>query len=289
VRATGGWRIGIVEAVALGTAELVPDPSRPAGWTLLVDGVAQSYVDLADPTHLEFDYARQIAAIADGITRPQAPAMVLHLGAGGLTLPRYLAAIRPAWRQRVVERDGPLLELVRRVLPLAQDAHLELEVTDAVSAVRDTAPTTVDLVICDVFQGGELCLSVAGGRFAAAVARILAPGGLYVMNVNDEQPLLLTRVLAATLRGVFGDVCIFAEPASSPGRRYANTVLAATVAPGDLPVDRLAAASAVRAATLSPAGSLSVPAQGSSAPTGRFLHGMDLDTFIADATALNAN
>ena len=41
--------------MASGVASLEPDRRRERGWTLLVDGVPQSYVDLADPTHLEFE------------------------------------------------------------------------------------------------------------------------------------------------------------------------------------------------------------------------------------------
>ena len=52
-----------------GAAELVGDPDRPHGWTLLVDGTAQSHVDLDDPTHLEFEYIRRIGHLID-LMRP---------------------------------------------------------------------------------------------------------------------------------------------------------------------------------------------------------------------------
>ncbi len=48
-----------------GLAELVPDPDRSGSWTLLLDGVPQSHVDLTDPTHLEFEYVRRLAAAID--------------------------------------------------------------------------------------------------------------------------------------------------------------------------------------------------------------------------------
>ena len=59
-----------VEAVASGLAEIVADPDRPSGRTLLVDGAPQSHVDLADPTHLEFEYVRRMAAAIDLIAPP---------------------------------------------------------------------------------------------------------------------------------------------------------------------------------------------------------------------------
>src|SRR4051812_49596865 len=104
----------VVEAVASGIAELIPDPDRDSAWTLMLDGAPQSHVDLADPTHLEFEYVRRMAAVIDLIAPPGQALRALHLGGGALTLPRYVAATRPGSAQRVVEIDGALVEFVRR-------------------------------------------------------------------------------------------------------------------------------------------------------------------------------
>ncbi len=45
-------------AVDGGTAKLMPDVDRDRAWLLTVDGAPQSYVDLDDPTHLEFESTR---------------------------------------------------------------------------------------------------------------------------------------------------------------------------------------------------------------------------------------
>ncbi|HEX5205144.1 MAG TPA: spermine synthase, partial [Actinoplanes sp.] len=96
----------LVETVASGIAELIPDADRPAAYSLMLDGAPQSYVDLEDPTHLEFEYIRRMAAVIDLIAPAGAPVRALHLGGGALTLPRYIAATRPGSPQRVVEIDG---------------------------------------------------------------------------------------------------------------------------------------------------------------------------------------
>src|SRR4051794_10216029 len=72
-----------------GIAELIPDPKRRHGWVLLFEGVAQSYVDLDDPRHLEFEYVRRVATVIDALAASGTPLRVLHLGGGGMTLPRY--------------------------------------------------------------------------------------------------------------------------------------------------------------------------------------------------------
>jgi hypothetical protein len=55
----------VVATVATGVAELVPDPDRDTAFTLLLDGAPQSHVDLADPTHLLFEYVRRMATAID--------------------------------------------------------------------------------------------------------------------------------------------------------------------------------------------------------------------------------
>ncbi|HEV7626442.1 MAG TPA: spermidine synthase-like protein, partial [Streptomyces sp.] len=57
--------IPVTRTVDSGTAKLLPDVDQEGAWLLTVDGAPQSYVDLNDPTHLEFEYARRIAHVLD--------------------------------------------------------------------------------------------------------------------------------------------------------------------------------------------------------------------------------
>src|SRR6478736_5687239 len=103
-----------------GLVEIVGDLDRPGAWMLLTGGVPQSHVDLDDPLHLEFEYMRWLGHLI-GLAAPAGePLRVLHLGGGGLTLARYVAATRPGSCQLAVESDAALVELVRRRLPLGQ-------------------------------------------------------------------------------------------------------------------------------------------------------------------------
>ena len=107
-----GWASVPVMNRAADRLELVADPVRRTGRTLLSAGVEQSYVDVADPRHLHFEYVRRIASAVEVAAPAGAPLSVLHLGGGALTLPRWLAATRPGSPQRVVERDAAVVELV---------------------------------------------------------------------------------------------------------------------------------------------------------------------------------
>ncbi|WP_433530432.1 spermidine synthase [Micromonospora sp. CA-263727] len=244
--------------------ELVVDPARPTGRTLLAGGVEQSYVDLADPSYLHFEYVRRMAAVVDLAAPAGGPLDVLHLGGGALTLPRYVAATRPGSAQVVVERDPAVVELVERDLP-PRPGGVEIRVGDAREAVAAGPVGAYDLVLADVYRAARMPPHVATVAFAAEVARVLRPEGIYLVNVTDLPPLGLTRVQAATLRAVFADVCVVADRRMLRGRRYGNMVLAAALRPQRLPVARLV-----------------VRARRDPLP-GEVLHGSALDTFIAGA------
>src|SRR5215469_17548436 len=78
-----------------GPVELLSDLDRPRAWMLLAGGVPQSHVDLDDPRHLELEYMRRLGHLIDLAAPAGKPLRVLHLGGGGLTLARYVAATRP--------------------------------------------------------------------------------------------------------------------------------------------------------------------------------------------------
>ncbi|GAA2613796.1 spermidine synthase [Paractinoplanes durhamensis] len=217
----------IVETVASGVAELIPDADRPDSFTLLLDGAPQSHVDLADPTHLEFEYVRRMAAAIDLIAPPGQPLRALHLGGGALTMPRYLAATRPGSPQRVVEIDGPLVEMVRRELPLPAKASIRVRVADARAAVEGMREAGYDVVVLDVFAGSRTPAHLASAEFIQQVARVLAPGGWLIANVADGPPLRFARGQVATIRSALPEACLVADAAVLRGRRFGNLVVLA--------------------------------------------------------------
>jgi spermidine synthase len=207
--------------------ELVPDGDRRSAWTLHVDGTPQSHVDLADPTHLEFEYVRRMAAAVDLAAPAGEPQRVLHLGGGALTLARYVAATRPGSRQRVVEIDGELVELVRRSLPWDRRAKIRVRVADAREVVTGATTGGYDLVLLDVFAGARTPAHLASLEFYTEVARVLAPGGRLIANVADGPPLRHARAQVATIRGVLPEACLVADAGVLRGRRFGNLVVVA--------------------------------------------------------------
>lgn len=212
--------------VAFGEAELLQDLDREDSWLLTVDGVAQSYVDRADPTHLEFDYVRLMGDVVDAL--PPGPLTAVHLGGGGCTLPRYVAATRPGSRQLVVEADEALASLVRESFGTK---GFRLRVGDAREELPRLRQGESDLVVADVFESAQQPTHVTTLEWVQGVSRLLRPGGVYVVNVADGRPLAFARAQVATLLAVFPHVLLLADPSVLRGRRFANLVLAASTAP----------------------------------------------------------
>lgn len=231
-----------------GTAELHPDPDRAHGWTLLLDGAPQSYVDLEDPAHLDFEYQRRLGHVID-VAAPQGqPLHVLHLGGGALSLARYVAATRPRSTQQVIEQDAALTQWVRTALPLERGWRIRIRGADARAGLGRLPQEWADLVIADVFSGARTPAHLTSGEFLHEVRRVLRPGGLYAANIADgpgaadrngtgQRPLDHLRSQVATARAAFGRVGVLADPAVLRGRRFGNGVLMAS--DGELPVAEL--------------------------------------------------
>ncbi len=215
-------------------AQVIPDSTRPSGRLLLLDTVRHSYVDLADPTYLEFSYARIASDVLATVAPPGDPLDVLSIGGGGFTLPRYVSATRPGSTNVVLELDPMLVEIARRELGLVADASLRVLVGDARLTLRELPPHAFDVAVGDAFGGLAVPWHLTTREFLEQVKERLRPGGVYVMNLIDHPPLGFARAEANTLRHVFEHVAVLAPPARLRGDEGGNFVLVASDAPIDL-------------------------------------------------------
>jgi hypothetical protein len=237
--------IPVTRVVDHGTAKLMPDVDRTRAWLLTVDGAPQSYVDLDEPGHLEFEYARRLGHVLDTVAEPGRPLDVLHLGGGALTLPRYVAVTRPGSRQDVVEADRGLLELVVEHLPLPDGADITLHAADARAWLEAAPDGSTDVLIADVFGGSRVPAHLTSVAYASEAERVLREGGVYLANLADAAPFAFLRSQLATFGTVFQELALIAEPGVLRGRRFGNAVLIAAHHPVDIAaLARLTAADA---------------------------------------------
>lgn len=246
-----GWVLASPEPCDRETAyfciRVQPDPATPSGRTLLLDNLRHSYVDLEDSTYLEFSYTQLIGDVVDTLGPAGQPIRALHVGGGGFTLPRYIAATRPGSNSRVLELDPNVLATAREELGLVTGPDLEVRVGDARLGIADEPADGRDLVIGDAFGGAAVPWHLTTREFLDEVRRVLRPDGIYAVNVIDYPPLGFARAELATMRSVFPHVAVFGPGSRVSGTSGGNVILLASDAP--IPVAAIEAANRGRSDT----------------------------------------
>jgi SAM-dependent methyltransferase len=172
-----------------------------------------------------------MADALDALVPRGEPARIVHLGGGGFTLPRHIAATRPAARQEVYELDPAIVALARAHLRLRSSGGLRIRVGDARALLERRPPESADLVVGDAFTGTDVPAHLATVEFARAVRRVLRPGGHYLLNAIDAPPHEWGRAQAATLAAAFGHVVVFGGREVVRGRRAGNVLYVASDRP----------------------------------------------------------
>lgn len=206
--------------VARGDLIAERDPLRPSGRLLRQHEMDASYVDLADPCHLEFDYLRWIRIVL----RAAHARRVLHVGGGACALPRALAAEDPGGRHEVCEVDADVLALAREHFGLRRVPGLRVRHAEGRAFVAGQPEGSWDAVVVDAFVGARVPRRLITVQALADVARV-AP--LALVNVVDNHSAQDVRTVAAGLTAGYPQVWTL-------GRRAGNTVVVAGVAALDL-------------------------------------------------------
>ena len=232
-------------------AEIVRDGT---GYLLRVAGTDQSFVDLDDPTRLEFDYVQRMADVIDLLGAPGAPMRFVHVGGAGMTLPRYVTATRPTSAQIVLEPDEALTAMVREQLPLPRRSGIKVRPVDGAAGLAAMPDAYADVIVLDAFDGAQVPAHLVTADFFADVSRVLVDGGTLLINLGDTAPFSWSRRVLAGLRPVLPELMVSAEPATLKGRRFGNLlVVASRVAVPSVELRRRAAGSPFPYTVLGPA------------------------------------
>ena len=196
------------------------DPRRQSGRLLLQDQMEASYVDLADPTHLEFDYLRWIRIALDlaGARR------VLHIGGGACALARALAAQDPGGRQEVCETSAEVLELARAQMGLRRMPGLRVHHAEGREFITQRPDACWDAVVVDAFAGAAVPRRLITAEAFAAIA---AAAPLTLVNVVDNRSARDVRLVAAGIATAYPSVWTL-------GARAGNSIVAGSATPQPL-------------------------------------------------------
>jgi spermidine synthase len=228
------WLAGVGEH-----AVIAPDGWVPGAWVLSIGGAEQSHVNLEQPREIFYENLRRIANHLDLLGTPGEPLRVLHLGAGAMTLARYVEATRPGSTQVAVDSERELLGFVTDALPLPPGMDLRMIVADARSVLAaDLASEAFDAIVLDIFKGPDAPAHLVTADYQRELAGHLRPGGVVLVNVGDDPPLAFARAQLAVMEEAFGFVSV-AAPAEMFSRRFpGNLILMGTSDPW--PPERLA-------------------------------------------------
>lgn len=222
------------------------DASRPSGRLLRQGEMDASYVDLADPRHLEFDYLRRMRDVVEAVGARS----VLHVGGAACALARALAAADAGLRQQVVEVDGQVLAVAREHLGLRRAPGLRVREGDGRAFLAAQPDGSADAIVVDAFVGARVPRHLATAEALVDAARVLTPAGALAVNVVDAPPMADVRAIAAGLREVLPVVVALGGGPVLRAKRAGNVVLVAA-AHEVLALERLRARAA---ADPSPAG-----------------------------------
>lgn len=210
------------------------DPDRDTGRILVLDGLRHSYVDLEDPTYLDFEYVQTMASVIDTAFPPGEPVEAYHLGGGGLTLPRYLDEVRPGSRSRVSEIDAGVVRVDVELLGRDLGDGVDVRVEDGRLELEDLEAGAFDLVVGDAFGGVSVAWHLTTVEAVGDIRRVLDDDGVYVANLIDRGPLAFARAAVATSAEVFDHVVLLAEPDVLVGPGGGNLVVVASDSPIDV-------------------------------------------------------
>lgn len=216
---------------------LVPDDQVPGAFRVMFGQSQQSWVDPARPDFLVFEYVQHIAMVLDHtvLRTPEEPRLrIVHIGGGGLSIPRWVEWRRPGTAQVVCEPNVDLTEEVRRKLPLQKRSGIKIRAIDGRSGLREMPPEWADAIILDAFDGARVPAELVTGEAFDDIRRVVRGDAVVIANVTDHAPFHWTKRVAAGIKERWPRTVIGAEPAVHKGRRFGNLMLVGSDGPMDL-------------------------------------------------------
>lgn len=211
--------------------DVVPDPDTPGAFRVLLDGAEQSWVDPEHPEILAFEYMQQFAMVLRHtiLTRPAEQRLrVIHIGGAGLSLPRWVAHMRPRTAQIVCEPHSELTTVVRSLIPLPARSGIKVRDVAGREGIEAMPEDYADAIIVDAFAGTSVPADLASVQWMQQLARVLRPGGIVLANTSGRAPFTWNKAWGQAAATQFSQVLRGCEAAVAKGRRNGNVLFVAT-------------------------------------------------------------
>lgn len=244
------------------TISVYEDFDLPDTKVLALDNLVHSYVPTDDITDLVYDYETIYAAVTDRVLRQRAweraamrhgdgigttpslpPIRAFFIGGGGYVFPRYLEEVYPTTRIDVAEIDPAVEVAAREALGLPPPGRTRIRtwamdarrfVDARVGAGHDVR---YDFVYGDAFNDLSVPWHLTTREFNERLRRLMAPDGVYMINVIDIFREGRGRFLGSYVRTAlrtFPCLYVFSSDADGPGERRDTFVVVGARRPLDL-------------------------------------------------------
>ncbi len=187
--------------------------------TMVLDKLAHSYVNLADPLDLQYEYEAMYAEVMRQCHPDKEPLTAMMIGGGGYVFPRYLEIAYPGSYIEVSEIDPVVTRAAIEAFGLPKDSSIHRydldgrnRVADLIRQKRagDTVPI-FDFIFCDAFSDYSVPFHLTTLEFNSFLAELMSDRGVYMLNMIDTYAS--GRFLGSvvnTCRQVFPHVYVFA-------------------------------------------------------------------------------
>jgi spermidine synthase len=196
-----------------------------------------SAVKPGDPDHIEYEYAKAMAAALALVDEPK---RVLVVGLGGGTIPSFLRKHYPGMVIDAVDIDPDVVDVAKQFFGFREDATMHAYVDDGRQFI-EKCKAPYDIIFLDAYGSEDIPYHMATKEFLEAVRRAIAPNGVVAGNIFWAADNRLHDDMVRTYQEVFGSVNIVAT-------KYGPNEIVLAM-PANTPVER--ASFAQRASQLS--------------------------------------
>jgi spermidine synthase len=203
---------------------------------LVLDHLVHSFVDLNDPTHLEYSYEKVYKDIVEYMSQTRPAMNAVFIGGGGYTFPRYMEKVYPTSNLDVIEIDPDVTRVNYEELGLPRDTRIVTHNMDGRMYFNDgeAIKGKYDLVLGDAFNDLSVPYHLTTLEFDQEVKLAMKPDGFFLVNIIDNPTRGdFVRPYVNTLRQVFPHVTIAAVGQGWKASAQNTLIVVASMVPLD--------------------------------------------------------
>jgi len=203
---------------------------------LVLDNLIHSYVNPADPLHIEYKYEKIYSEVLQWRFEKHDSFRSLTIGGGGYTFPRYMEVFYPKAGIDVVEIDPEITRVVYQHLGLPGDTRIRTYNEDGRWFVMNCREK-YDLIFVDAYNDLSIPYHLTTKEFAQLLKNIMNPDGILLTNIIDNfQKGAFLPSTIRTLREVFGEKNVHLISISPDFEKISSATFIVLAGSGDLNV-----------------------------------------------------